>query len=83
VAPGLRTLDQARPAITSYTEIDDLLEQRDEAAAVATSETALDAAGLSLRAVAVAHRAREQDEPVASCLRRAGTRRRSGSGPDG
>ncbi len=50
------TLDQARPAITSYTETDDLLEQRDEAAAVATSETALDAAGLSLRAVAVAQR---------------------------
>lgn len=49
-------LDEARPATTSYTDTDDPQEQRDEAAAVATPDTALDAAGLSLRAVAVAQR---------------------------
>lgn len=50
------TLDESRPATTSYTETDDPQEQRDEAAAAATVDTALDAAGLSLRAVAVAQR---------------------------
>ncbi|WP_219414066.1 BREX system serine/threonine kinase PglW [Pseudonocardia nigra] len=50
------TVDEARPATTSFTPTDDPQELRDEAAEAATPETALDAAGLSLRAVAAAQR---------------------------
>jgi hypothetical protein len=49
-------VDEARPATTTYSESDDPQELRDEAAAAATPDTALDAAGLTLRAVAVAQR---------------------------
>ena len=49
-------VDAERPATTSYGQTEDPQEQRDEAADAATLDTALDAAGLSLRAVAVAQR---------------------------
>ncbi|MDN5913801.1 MAG: BREX system serine/threonine kinase PglW [Pseudonocardia sp.] len=49
-------MDAERPATTSHSDSDDPQEQRDEAAAAATADTALSAAGLSLRAVAVAQR---------------------------
>lgn len=50
------TMDANRPARTTNSTTDDPQELRDEAAEAATVETALDAAGLSLRAVAVAQR---------------------------
>jgi serine/threonine protein kinase len=50
------TIDETGPATSSWTDSEDLTEQRDEAAKQATLDTALDAAGLSLRAVAVAQR---------------------------
>lgn len=49
-------MDEQGPARTSHSMSDDPAEQRDEAAEAATASTALDAAGLSLRAVAVAQR---------------------------
>lgn len=49
-------MDEQGPARTTYTPTDDPQALRDEAAAAATTGTALDAAGLSLRAVAVAQR---------------------------
>lgn len=49
-------MDEQGPARTSHTRTEDPVELRDEAAAAATASTALDAAGLSLRAVAVAQR---------------------------
>ncbi|MPZ65678.1 MAG: hypothetical protein GEU83_09240 [Pseudonocardiaceae bacterium] len=50
------TVDEERPATTSYSDSDDLAEQRDEIAERATGDTALAASGLSMRAVAVAER---------------------------
>ncbi|WP_300007723.1 BREX system serine/threonine kinase PglW [Pseudonocardia sp.] len=50
------TMDAQAPARTSHTATDDPQESRDAAADAATADTALDAAGLSLRAVAVAQR---------------------------
>lgn len=50
------TVDEERPATTSYSDSDDLAEQRDEIAERATADTALAASGLSMRAVAVAER---------------------------
>ncbi|GAA4535324.1 BREX system serine/threonine kinase PglW [Pseudonocardia xishanensis] len=49
-------MDEESPARTSHTETDDPQERLDEAAADATANTALDAAGLSQRAVTVAQR---------------------------
>lgn len=50
------TMDAEAPARTSYSESDDPQQRRSDAAAAATATTALSAAGLSLRAVAVAQR---------------------------
>ncbi|MGQ0480074.1 MAG: BREX system serine/threonine kinase PglW [Pseudonocardia sp.] len=51
-----QAVDAETPARTSYFASEDPQEQRDAAAQAATATTALDAAGLSLRAVAVAQR---------------------------
>jgi len=50
------TIDEERPATTSYSDSEDLAEQRDEIAERAGADTALAASGLSMRAVAVAER---------------------------
>ncbi|GEL17300.1 BREX system serine/threonine kinase PglW [Pseudonocardia asaccharolytica] len=49
-------MDEQAPARTSHSSTEDPKEMREEAASAATADTALDAAGLSLRAVAVAQR---------------------------
>lgn len=49
-------MDAHGPARTSHSSTEDPQELRDEAAEAATADTALDAAGLSLRAAAVAQR---------------------------
>src|SRR5690606_34103455 len=51
-------VDAERPATTSHNSTGDPQEERDAAAEAATLDTALAAAGLSLRAVAVAQRLR-------------------------